>query len=814
MKFILFMVSLALVAISAGKQLKILRLTNNFEKILAFILLAAANIVLSTYILSAFSFISAPGYLIIHTFFALASWGLQFKFRNHFNPSEIEIKNDGQSSIGVDYLPKWLLIGLLSVILLTALINLFLSVYVPPNNWDSMTYHMSRVGYWLQHGSLHHYYTHKWTQNALPPNAEIIILWSVTLLKSDILANMVQWIAYCGIGLAIYLIARILGNGQRSSVFASLIYLSLPMVVLQSSSTQNDLVVTLFAIGFFYFFHSGLKQKNDRKLLLSGIAFGLAVGTKLTILYILPASGIASLILLGTFKTKFSFYARWCVFCFVGMLLFGSYNYFQNLQTYGNPISPTEKIHLLSGEKNIEKIFLNALRYGYDGCDFRGLPEPLESYLFEQRDSFGKRYFSTPDMIRKYSFVPLFSFSSRRNFKRFYHEDFGWFGVIGFLLYFPAAAWFFLRAFYKFKSAIDERWIYTFIAVFFFIFICFMQKYDANKGRYFILPMAFIAPIAVSFTKIKNKTLIVIAASCISLAAAITSVNASVKNRKKPLLPVKVKKVAFSVLNANHYQKRAGASAATKRLVPFLQFIEEATLPGSRIGHICTVDDWDYSFFGRDFSREVIPIKSTELEGGETEIIKKNRLDFLVISMNEMEAINSPDFVLPANKPKRFFRIIPRHNWQVSIPYCNINIPLLRLVVGIKHHIFHSSVVRFKTIVNFGRAKGPNPKRNLPKVRWGLGPESKIIVQSEEKMDRVLILVVRNFLHNGQALNVLINGKMIRSILLKKTRKFQTIKIPIKLRKGSNKILLKYSKWEKKKNKRKFAILYSRITIE
>ena len=46
---------------SAKNQLKILGLTNKVEKVLAFMLLAAANIVLSTYILSEFSFISAAG---------------------------------------------------------------------------------------------------------------------------------------------------------------------------------------------------------------------------------------------------------------------------------------------------------------------------------------------------------------------------------------------------------------------------------------------------------------------------------------------------------------------------------------------------------------------------------------------------------------------------------------------------------------------------------------------------------------------------------------------------------------------------------
>ncbi len=646
MKFILFSASLILVLISAGKQLKMLRLTNNTntEKILAFMLLAAANIILSTYILSEFSFISAPGYLVIHTLFALASWGLQIRFGKHFKFADIQVKDDERSSSEFDYFPKWILIGLLSVILFTTLINLFLSVYVPPNNWDSMTYHLSRVGYWLQHGSLHHFYTHKWTQNALPPNAEILILWIIAFLKSDILANMVQWIAYCGIGLGIYLMARNLGHGQRTSAFASLIFLSLPMVVLQSSSTQNDLVVTFFTISFFYFSHIGLKQRNHRKLLLSGAAFGLAIGTKYTIFFMLPALGLASLFLLRVFQVKISIYTRWCIFCLVGILVFGAYNYFHNYQTYSNPFGPSKQISRFSGKIYIEKACLNAVRLGYDACDFRGLPEPLESYLFNLKESFGKRYLTNKNIKVKYVLSPVtapFSFKSKRH----YHEDFGWFGIIGVFLYFPTATWFFLRIFYKFKFTKDERWVYAFIAVFFFIFICFMQIYDSFKGRYFILPMAFIAPIVISFTKMKNKKLIIIVGVFISLVSAITSVNATIKNSRKPLLSV-TNKFPNNILNANYYQRRAGF--VSPRMVPFFQFIEEITRPGDRIGHVCNLSDWDYSFFARDFSRKVIPIKRSELKGGEAQVMEKNELDFLIISIDKSEALISPDLVLPA----------------------------------------------------------------------------------------------------------------------------------------------------------------------
>lgn len=129
---------------------------------------------------------------------------------------------------------------------------------------------------------------------------------------------------------------------------------------------------------------------------------------------------------------------------------------------------------------------------------------------------------------------------------------------------------------------------------------------------------------------------------------------------------------------------------------------------------------------------------------------------------------------------------------------------------------YHSPVVRFERLANFGQLEGPYAQWNLPKVRWGLGRESTIFVSSEEKMDRVLILNVCNFLHARQVLKVLINGKIIRSISLnvQKVGEFQKIKIPIQLKKDRNKILLKYSKWNKKKNKRRSAILFSQVKIE
>jgi hypothetical protein len=48
-----------------------------------------------------------------------------------------------------------------------------LALITPPNMYDSMTYHMSRVVHWIQNGSLAHYPTSIGRQLFLPPGAEL-----------------------------------------------------------------------------------------------------------------------------------------------------------------------------------------------------------------------------------------------------------------------------------------------------------------------------------------------------------------------------------------------------------------------------------------------------------------------------------------------------------------------------------------------------------------------------------------------------------------------------------------------------------------
>ncbi len=100
-----------------------------------------------------------------------------------------------------------------AVILSFSLGLLFLAVVAPPNNYDSMTYHMSRVEHWIQNQSVFHYPTNITRQLFSAPWAEFAILHFQILSRSDFFANLVQWTSFLGVVIGVMAIVEKIGGG-------------------------------------------------------------------------------------------------------------------------------------------------------------------------------------------------------------------------------------------------------------------------------------------------------------------------------------------------------------------------------------------------------------------------------------------------------------------------------------------------------------------------------------------------------------------------------------------------------------------------
>jgi Glycosyltransferase family 87 len=152
----------------------------------------------------------------------------------------------------------------------------------PPNGWDPLNYHLSRVAFWLQShriGYIEPAYDERMNLNL--PNGEIGSAFALGVTRNEMTTGLVQFFAALASAVAVAGLARRIGMSAREAAFGALLFLTLPIVILQASLSKNDLVVASLLLVAAYF----LLGDRRRDAALAALATALAVGTKTTALY-------------------------------------------------------------------------------------------------------------------------------------------------------------------------------------------------------------------------------------------------------------------------------------------------------------------------------------------------------------------------------------------------------------------------------------------------------------------------------------------------------------------------------------------------
>jgi hypothetical protein len=132
--------------------------------------------------------------------------------------------------------------------LLITLVTLFLALWGPPNNADSLEYHLPRIMHWFQNGSVEHYATPELRQLGAPTLHGYFLLWLYSLTGTDYLLNMIQWAASLWSSLVI---AGILHRSLRSwkpAIIGFVLAISVPIGIAEASTTQNDWISALWVL--------------------------------------------------------------------------------------------------------------------------------------------------------------------------------------------------------------------------------------------------------------------------------------------------------------------------------------------------------------------------------------------------------------------------------------------------------------------------------------------------------------------------------------------------------------------------------------
>ena len=176
----------------------------------------------------------------------------------------------------ISYLPRFEIIFIFLIFFLTFLNSL---IY-PPNTLDAMTYHLPKVMHWIQNSNLTFYPTNDLRQLILAPFAEFALLHLYLLIDGDYFSNLVQWYSMIISCLTISLISKELGCNDKFQIFTTLFCVTLPMGILQSSSTQTDYVTTMWLSIMVYFILKYINLGLLKYLFAFSIALGLGILTK------------------------------------------------------------------------------------------------------------------------------------------------------------------------------------------------------------------------------------------------------------------------------------------------------------------------------------------------------------------------------------------------------------------------------------------------------------------------------------------------------------------------------------------------------
>jgi 4-amino-4-deoxy-L-arabinose transferase-like glycosyltransferase len=170
---------------------------------------------------------------------------------------------------------------LLGVVLLLILLELLIATVSPPNNYDSMTYHLPKIEHWVAQRTVEFFPTRIHRQDDYPPGAEYLLLHLRLLTGGDAFYNLLQWSAGVGLALLASRIAGQLGGDRRAQVLSGFVIGTTALVALEASSTQTDLVMAAWVLGVATLVLDGLRQRTTvLDTVLLGAACGLVVLTK------------------------------------------------------------------------------------------------------------------------------------------------------------------------------------------------------------------------------------------------------------------------------------------------------------------------------------------------------------------------------------------------------------------------------------------------------------------------------------------------------------------------------------------------------
>lgn len=357
--------------------------------------------------------------------------------------------------------------------------SLIQSVFVPPTNFDSLNYNITRNYLYVIENSIYPINNYL-NQNILimPLNSDLQFLTHASF-NSDYFMNIFNFFGFFVMAIIFYKILTILDIKKKNIEISLFLFLSLSNIYLSQFNTKNDLQLLIYFLMILYFLFEIIKNnKNYISYIILAIAF--VSGIKWTAIFFL----IPILIVLFITLYKKDIVVLFLNNCFIYLpiiliilpieIIYFNVNYFNSIT---GDAGSTGSLFLNSD--GLKGMLSNLLRYFISSIDlvlpvhklglefitdfFNKMNNYLQNLLFSEK-SLGLA------IIIKDSVFFDYSYTLRP------HSDFTFFGILGCFLFICP----FL--FYKAKNRYQK--ILCFIAIFFILSISYTISWFPWNARY------------------------------------------------------------------------------------------------------------------------------------------------------------------------------------------------------------------------------------------------------------------------------------------------------------------------------------------
>jgi hypothetical protein len=673
--------------------------------------------------------------------------------------------------------PGWLNAAFIAAVGLVLVTTAVIAAVTPPNNWDSMTYHMPRQVHWMQQASVAHYATPEIRQVVMPPMAEFAGLHLMILSGGDLWANLVQWFALAMTALTASLIARELGARARGQSLAALLVVTNPMAAMQAVNTKNDLVLALWACAMAYFVlrvWTARRCPADRAALI-GLTLGLMVATKGTGLIVgLPISLVAAVAILSA--------QRWrglLTGAAIGViaLAMSAGHFSRNMQDFGSPTTPSKGVPGLSlanetftpvaiASNTIRNVSLHA------GTPWDRVNAASESAIERLHNWMGIAATDSRTTYLGLNFAVV-----RRNLS----EDVAPTPVH------MALALTVVPVLLVLQRRNRVLLVAALISYTTFLLFCIVLKWQPWHARLHLPIVCLFAPIAATaLAEVWRGTL---AAATAGLAMFVVAPSI-LWGEQKPLLGSP--SIFTATWEENLFRTRTDLIEPLREAVDVIKRIEPRTMAILRVDN-----QWSYPF-QRALLREM-DRPPTFVSLGKHQA-QRREYEF-----------DAPDLVLHTDG--RALWMGAQGTRYVAGAHAGQHTVYVPREVAQQWGLAPAppAFIGWNNTQGLGALEGPYPQWDLPQVRWGLGPATMLRFASDGEA-ATLILEARQRGRFGQTIVVQLNGQEVGRHEFGEAFAFEEVRIPLALRRGINELLIEYNEWAAAGG-RPIAVLYRRLQI-